>query len=337
MATAIRPLRKLQIGMEGTKGTLVAATRVLTGNSALIEKRDRYHSDYPRGIAATVGGAGTLTKQWTELQHATELSAEDILWPLLTGIKGAVSPTGGGTAKTWVFTPELTTAIRTVDAATVEFMRSDGTTNHYAGEAGYCMTDAFSIESTPENIATLNWSMFGRARQSDTPTAALVPYTSLEALAGGQLFAYCDTTWAGLGGTQLTGMQRRVRFDCQTGVMPQWTSEGRADLDYAGHAIKSLGAKLSIIWELDSVGAARYASYRANDLIYIRLKWVGSAISGGGNKTVQIDGAFRFASDPTFSEEDEQTLMAADLDAVYDATGTKILEFTAINTLAAVA
>lgn len=337
MATAIRPLRKTQIGIESVKGTLVPATRVLTGNTTFVERRNRYRSDYPRGVAATVGGAGTTVKQWSELEHNTELSAEDILWPLLTGIKGGVTPTGAGTAKTWVFSPELTTAIRTLDSATVEFMRSDGTTNHYVGEAGYCMTEKFQIESSPEDIAKLGWTMFGRARQSDTPTGSLVPYTSLEALAGGQLSVYLDTSWAGLGGTQLEGMQRSVRFECETGVMPQWNAQGRADLDFAEHAVKSLKGRLNVVWELDSVGAARYASYRANDLVYIRLKWVGSAISGGGNKTVQIDGAYRFANNPTFSEDDEQTLVNVDLDAVYDATGTKILEFTAINALAAVA
>ena len=336
MATAIRPLRKFQLGKESSKGTLVAATRVLTGDTQFMERRNRYYSAYPRGVAATVGGSGTLVKQWVDIEHRGELSAEDILWPLHLGIRGGVSPTGGGTAKTWTFTPQLTTAIRTLEAATCEFMRSDGSTNHYYGESGYCMCASFRIESEPEGIAQYSMNLFGRARQTDTPTSSQVPYTSLEALAGGGLSVYCDTSWSGLGGTQLTGMQRKVIFNCDTGVVPQWSADGRSDRDYAEHAVGSLKAKLNIEWEFDSVGAARYASYRAGDIVYLRLKWVGSAISGGGNKTVQIDGAYRFAGDPTFVETDEQTFMSAELDAVYDATGTKILEFTAINTLSAV-
>lgn len=337
MATAIRPLRKYQMGIESVKGTLVAATRVLPGNTQFNEKRDRYHSDYPRGFAVTVGGAGSLTKQWVEIEHETELSAEDILWPCLTGVLGDETPSGAGTAKTWNFVPEMTTAIRTLNTATAEFMRSDGTTNHYVGEAGYCMTSSFKIDSNPDDIARLSWKMFGRARQSDTPTSSLAPYTSREPLAGGLLSAYCDTSWAGLGGTQLTGVQRAVSWEMMTGVIPQWNAQGRTDLDYAEHAIRSMSARLGITWELDAVGAARFASYRANDIIFIRLKWVGSAISGGGNKTVQIDGAYRFAGDPTFAETDEQTLLNANLEAVLDTTGDDFVEITAINTLAAVA
>lgn len=337
MATAVRPFRKFQGGIESTKGTLVAATRVLTGDTQFMEKRDRYFSDYPRGVAATVGAGGTTVKQWVDVEHKGELSAEDILWALLLGIRGSVTPTGAGTAKTWTFTPQLTTAVKTLDAATFEFMRSDGATNHYYGEAGYCMCSGFRIESDPEGIAQYGMTLFGRARQTDTPTAALVPYTSLEALAGGMLSVYVDTSWAGLGGTQLTGMQRKVIFNCDTGVRPQWNAQGRSDLDFAEHAAGLLKGKLNIEWEFDSVGASRYTSYRNGDIIYVRLKWVGSAISGGGNKTVQVDGAWRFAGDPTFVETNEQTYMSAALDAVYDSTGAKILEFTAINTLTAVA
>lgn len=336
MATSIRPLTKLQMGIESTKGTLVAATRVIVGENMFAERRERYRSAYPRGVRATVGGAGVLTKQWGEVTVETELSAEQILWPLETGIKGSVTGSNANNAFTYTFTPELTTGIITVDAATVEFIHADGTTNHIASEAGYGMTESFSISSTPDDIAKLTWKMFTRARQTTTPTGALTAYSSLEPLPGALLSVYLDTTWAGLGGTQLTGIQRDVTFNCTTGLKPDFTADGRADKDFSKHSVNSLGATLSITWELDAVGAARYANYRANDLVYIRLKWTGGTVGAAGTKTVQIDGAYRFVGDPSFSYDEDQVLMSAELEAVYDATGTKILEFTAINGLSAI-
>lgn len=336
MATSIKPLEKLQIGIESTKGNAVAATRVIVGENRLIEHRDRYRSNYPRGVRATVGGAGVLTKQWSEVTVETELSAEQALWPLMTGIKGAVSGSNTNNVFTYTFTPQLTTGILTIDAATVEFIESDGSTNHIASEAAYGMTQSFRIESTPEDIAKLSWTMFARARQTSTPTSSLVPYTSLENLPGAALSVYLDTAWASLGGTQLTGIVRNCSFECTTGLTPDFTSDGRSDRDFSKHSVNSLMGRLSLTLELDSVGAARYASYRSNDLVYIRLKWTGGVAGDDGVKTVQIDGAYRFASDPTFPDDSDQKLVALELEAVYDDTGTKILEFTVINSLSAI-
>lgn len=336
MATAIRPLRKMQMGIEGTKGTLVAATRVIVGDAHLIEHRERYRANYPRGVRATVGGAGVLTKQWCEVDVQTDLSPEQILWPLMTGVRGQVSGSNSNNAFTYTFTPQLTTGIITIDTATVEFMQSDGSTNHYYGEAGYALTESFKIESNPDEAAKLSWKMFARARQTDTPTAALTEYTSLETLVGALLSAYLDTTWAGLGGTQLTGIQRAVSLEVDTGLKPDFTADGRSDKDYSKHSVNSLAAKLGITWEFDSVGASRYANYRANDIVYIRLKWTGGTAGSAGTKTVQVDGAYRFVGDPTFTYDEDQVLMQANLEAVYDSTGTSELVFTAINSLSAI-
>lgn len=336
MATAIKPLEKLQIGIESTKGTLVAATRVIVGDNRLIEHRDRYRSSYPRGVRATVGGAGVLTKQWCEVNVETELSAEQILWPLMTGVRGAVSGSNTNNAFTYTFTPQLTTGIITVDAATVEFLESDGSTNHIASEAGYGLTESFRIESTPEDIAKLSWRMFTRARQTTTPTGSLTPYTSLEELPGALLSVYLDSASGSLGGTQLAGIVKSCTFECMTGLAPDFTADGRADKDYADHQVNSLSARLSLTLELDSVGAARYDDYRTNDIVFIRLKWTGGTAGDAGTKTVQIDGCYRFVGDPTFPDDGEQKMVALELEAVYDSTWTKILEFAVTNSLSAI-
>lgn len=336
MATAIKPLEKLQIGIESTKGTLVPATRVIVGENRLIEHRERYRSSYPRGVRATVGGAGVLTKQWAEVTVDTELSAEQILWPLMTGVRGSVSGSNSNNAFTYTFTPQLTTGIITVDAATVEFIESDGSTNHIASEAGYGLTESFRIESTPEDIAKLSWKMFCRARQASTPTAGLSPYTGLEELPGALLSVYLDSASGSLGSTQLTGIVRSCSFEYMTGLGPDFTADGRSDKDYADHQVNSLSAKLSLTLELDAVGAARFDDYRTNDIVFIRLKWTGGTAGDAGTKTVQVDGCYRFAGDPTFPDESDQKLVALELEAVYDSTWTKIVEFVITNGLSAI-
>ncbi len=337
MATAIYELNKVQLGIESAKGTLVAATRLIECEGVATEEQDFYRSAYPQGYRANVGGAGVLTRKGFGLKVTTDLTAEEILWPLHTGVRGALSPTGGGNAKTWVAAPELTTGIPTIDAATIEALHSDGSTNHYYAEAGYGLTSDFDIEWAFNQQAKLSWGMFARARQSDTPTGALTSYSSREVLVTPLLAVYLDTSWAGLGGTQLTGIVRNIKFACSTGFAPNYTADARADLDFGKHKVGTLGAKLTLLLELDATGAAQFTKYRSNSLQYIRLINTGTAISGGGNKTVQIDGAYRFTGAPAIQRDGSQLLVAAELESVLDATSSKTLEFTAINTLAAIA
>lgn len=338
MATAVHDFNRLQLGIEvvSTKGTLVPATVVVRADVTLIEEQDTYHSAYPQGVRATAGGAGTILRKGVTGTVETELTPEEILWPLHTGVRGSITPTGGGASKTWAITPQLTTSVITVQSATVEYMRSDGTTNHYYGESGYALTSGFKITWAYNQIAKLQWSFFGRARQTDTPTAALSEYSTREPLVSNLLAVYLDTAGASIGNTQVASIVRNVEFECMTGLAPNYTMDARSDLDQVNHKVSMIGAKLKLQLELNATAATYFGYFRSNSLCFIRLKNTGSAISGGGNETVQIDGAYRFTKAPDFSVDGDQVLMTAELEAVYDTTWAKILDFSIINQLASI-
>ncbi len=117
-----------------------------------------------------------------------------------------------------------------------------------------------------------------------------------------------------------------------TGLAPDYTLDGRTDKDLTIHKVGNVTARLSIVFEFDAGGASRFANYRANDLVYIRLKNEGPIVPATAvNRYVQVDGAYRFVSTPSFAVDGEQVLMTAELESVYDATGTKTLEFELIN------
>lgn len=341
MATSLTQFEKLQLGIEvvGTKGTIVPATVQIVGNHNMLEEMDIYRDNYPRGFRSNVGGLGSIMRKAISLDVQTELSAEDILWPLMTGVLGSVAASTSDTsAKTYVFTPELATAVATIQSATAEFVRGDGTTNHYTGQSGYCMTESFKIDWVYNQVAKLGWKMFGRARQSGAPTGSLAPYTTREALVSNGFGLYWDTSWANLGNTQVTGIIRSASFECKTGFAPDYTLDARADRDMVSHKVGVIGATLNVVVEFDAAGATKFGLWRANTpLNWIRLKNTGS-LAGAATvlRTVQIDGCYRFVGQPTFSADGDQVLMTANLESVYDTTGTKTLEFTAINKLATI-
>jgi len=335
MATAIQQFTRLQVGKETTKGTLVAATRQIVGNHSFAEEQDFYRSSYPAGVRANVGGAGVITRKGTAIEVETELTAEEILWFLLTGVRGGVTGVVTDTsAYTWTFTPELTTGVPTIDTATVEMVHADGVTNHYYGEAGYAMTQSFGMSWAVNDAAKFKASLFARARQSDTATPGLTPYSTREVLVSHLLAIYWDNSWASLGTTQLTGLIRSATFDCTTGYAPDFVIANRADRDFYVHKVGPIMAKLALVMELDAVSAAKLTNYRANDLVYIRLLQTGS-LAGAANalRTVQVDGAYRFVAPPAFSTDGDQVLVSLSMESVYDTTGAKTLEFKVINKL----
>lgn len=318
MATAIYPLTLLQAGMESTKGTRVAATKKLPGDHQFVEEQDFYRSPFPAGVRANVGGAGVITRKGYTVDYSSDLTAEDILWLLETGIRGGVTPSTVDTnARLWTYTPELTTGVPTIRTATLECVHSDGATNHYVAEIGYAMTESIKIDFAFNQEAKLSAKLFGRARQSDTPTPSLSPNTR-EPLLANLLQVFLDTTYAGLGTTQLTSVVRSGSIDVSTGYAPNYTVDGRDDKDFVNHKVGLLQIKASVVLELDATGAARIANFRANDVVYVRHQFNGGQVIGASTakRFVRVDSGYRFTSSPSFSRDGEQWLVNIDLESV---------------------
>ena len=337
---ALRQFSKLQMGIEATKGTAVAATRVLVGErNGYREIVDTYRSDYPVGIRGTVGGAGVIVRQGTDIVVNTDLTPHEILWPLELGIRGGISPATVDTnARNYVYTPELTTALPTIKTATGEIIESDGTTNWIASQVAHLMCSGFKITWSPGQPAKLSYTLFGRHRQTLTPTGALTVYSSREVLVSPLLEAYFDTSWANLGNTQLTTAIRSLELDVDTGFAPDYTiGDALADLDFTQYQVGPLKAKLKGVLELNTAGSARFTKARANSVEYIRLLNTGSLIGAvSARNQVRVDGAYRHLAPPVISDQGDVKVCAIDMEAVYDDTGTKEIEFSAQSLLTAI-
>lgn len=333
-------MRKAQVGKETTAGTLVPATRLIAANWKINEDISRYYPNYPRGYRSNMGGAaGVITKRHSMAEFTTDLNAEEIMWPLSTGVLGTPTPTGTPPLYSRVYAPQLTTGILTMDTATYEFVDTDGTTNHYYGEFGHALTDKFSISYKEDSVPELKWSVFGRARQTGTPTAALTEYSTREALPSQLLTLYVDTTWAGLGTTQQTCIVKTCDLDVTTGLQPVWNASGRTDLDMCSYSPGMFAMSMKLTLELNATAATMLTAFRASSAQFIRMKYTGSAI-GAGVKTVQVDGAFRFVPGSKADiapGPNGNMLVSFDFENYVDTTSGKTAEFTVINGLATIA
>ena len=317
---ALREFDILQVGEESTKGTLVAATVQIKGDTQLTEGQDFYRDDYPADSIYEGGGEGVITRQFSEFETEMDLTAEEMMWPLHSGIRGAVTGVqdGADAEYTWTFTPE-NQADRTLDSFTAELIRGVGSSNIYAQEFGYCLTRGFDIDWSQNQRAVVRWRWFGRAKQTTTPTAALATITGREPLITPLLAVYSDDAWGSLGGTQLATVVRSGRLSVETGVMPDYTADQRSDKDFTQHIVgDKLKATLELVLELNSSGYTEsFTDYRANDIRFIRLDNQGSTLDDDP-RYFQMDGAWRFTAEPRESNDGSVRLVTCSFELIGD-------------------
>jgi hypothetical protein len=324
---AIDQLRRFQVGRETTAGTAVAATRLLRGGAKLSEQRTTYRSQYPHGVRGTVGGVGVIVQRATTWDIETEASTEEILWPLLTGLR-SVTPTGSG-PYTWAVEPDLGSASpSSIATMSIEFVESDGATNHYVAGAAYCVTQKVGLSVSPTEVAKLKYSGFGRARQAITPANA-TPYSSRTLIPGGLFRVWWDSTWAAIGTTLLTTTVRSAELEIETGWEPDYTLDARSDLDFGLLKPGPVKASLKLDMLLDAVGAARIANWRANSPAFVRLAGAVDA-----NNSIQVDLSARLGDDLSLGSDGGVVTVSLSLEGVYDPTGQKLIVVTVTNNIA---
>jgi hypothetical protein len=155
---------QLQIGKEVTAGTGVPATRILYANTDLVLTRARAPKPH-MFMTGTRDNTRALTVGPVEAGGTVKLpiSSSEILEYLLIGVAGGVTPTtpsGGVTARQWVFKPSLT-----LDSSTLEWF--DGS-RAWQG-TGYQMT-SWAIDGSVSGDNTFTANLFG---QNLAPLSAL--------------------------------------------------------------------------------------------------------------------------------------------------------------------
>lgn len=165
-------LRKFQLGPESTFKTQVPATRRMPWS---------FVPDVNPNWTNVTADTGTLTQALPPYRAALDITGpatgqlffNDLPALLLYGVGPAgVTPTGGGSAKTWTFAPSDTTQ-DSFDTATGEWF-DDATADAFAFTGG--VVNDFSL-SYPQSLGpvdlTANWRFAALVTYPATPTAGL--------------------------------------------------------------------------------------------------------------------------------------------------------------------
>lgn len=323
MAEIASIFQVVNIGVESTSGTPVAANKRLSG--LMIQPQPKIETKKYRGTGLKFPTVATLNKEWVEASLEGPITYTEIVYPL-SGVLGTAVITGAGAAKTWTFTP-ATSAADAPKTFTVEW--GDATR---ALEFAYGLVNSLKMSFSRDGCE-LSGSMLGQALDdgitlTGSPTAiALLPVFPTE------VAVFVADTGAGLAGA--SALDRVVSAEWEIGdrYSPAWFLNASTDWGVHVEREPKLTAKLKM--EKDAAGMGLLTQMRAGSTKFLRIQGVGAAISGGGNYTLTVDVAGKITSDPTFSEEEGVECIEWNFEGFHDATWGKATQVVAINELTA--
>lgn len=307
MATALYPLRLVQLGFESTQGTLVAATQQMVGEGVYRPEIDREFETFPRGVRAPVTGGGFAIRRGATLTFTTNLDYQQAIFIFGASILHDAAPTGTG-PYTWTYTPDLTHNLSTdIRAVTVEYVISDGTTLHYQRESGFGMITSWEITLAFNQPAKITFEMFMRAEQTSTVTGALTPMTGRAQIPSNLFTVFMDPSGGTLGSTQKTTTIREATLAFTSGLVASYTLDGRADLDFTHVNAGMMDATLDLTMEHNATTATEIGIWRGTlgvgGVRLIRLKADNGAATTA-NRQIQVDLAAKYLEPPGFEHED---------------------------------
>ena len=322
-------LTEIQIGLETTAGTLLAATQKIPYVSAAwTPMQDRKTLEEKGTVLADT--TDVVTRQGSQLALTENLNTETIIAALACCLEtpSATTPVDLAGAEMWTFTPSVLTPTA-LSTATIEIAAIDGGALAYSGRFGFARPTALSIEAS-DGTAQMTTTWMGRAKQPLTAAAALTPAARF--IIPAELFAvYIDDTWATLGTTKY-GHVRSFSFDLDPGLVEAPALAGRADLDTAYWRRGRIRGSLGLVVDHDGAGSSELAHWEAGDLRFTRLEATNGG-TGAALRRLRIDMVSRYIDSPDVLSSDgaQHTL---DLASMLRAdTLNNILEVEVVNGL----
>lgn len=322
MAEIATIFQLVQLGMEVTPGTPVAATKKLA--SLMIEPQIKSEIQKYRGTGYKFPAIASMAKEWVEADLSGPITYTEIVY-LLASIMGSTTPTAGTTDQSWIFNidPDGADVPQTY---TVEW--GDATR---ALEFAYGLVNSLTL-SFSRDACELSGTMLGKAitdaitMTGGTTDVALIPVIPT------QVSVYFADTQAGLDGASALTRVVSAEWALSDRFNPAYFLDGSTDWAAAVETEPTLGVKVKM--EKDAAGMGLLTQMRAGSTKFVRIEGVGSIITGAIPYTLTIDTACKVTGEPSFSDEDGIQCIEWDMEGFYDPTWTKATTVGVINTQA---
>lgn len=276
-ALGTAPLRSLQAGIETTRGTTKAATRVIPFLSCdITPNNERSRRSQTRASYKAHYDSGVKTKHWVDIALELVPSYEYFVYFAAGALKGVVTPTNSSTAvETFPYTPTDTSD--DLKTYTLEAL-TDVTSGDY--DIPFAVVSEMSWGWEAGGVCTLNVSMLGQQLTAATPTGALSVVT-YEEFDPTLMLAWMDAGGGTIGTTAITNL-KSVRYTIGTGYEPDYLPDGYA---YPGNWVRTSQRSMRVEAEFDFTTNTEALAFASGTTRLFRTKITGSTITSSSPST----------------------------------------------------
>ncbi len=330
----IKALRYIQLGVETTPGTAVAATTLWRGTGTIDDQREVKFSEEDVGYVSGLDRTYVPKVLAALSLDDVEATFEQLPYILAAGVKNVVSGAVDGTGSDKVYAyPFPTTAVNSIRTYTLE-----GGDDQQEEEMEYSFVEAFKLSGKPGEAVMMQADWLGRQVTASTKTAALALPTVEEILfSKGKL--YIDAVGGMIGTTQKSNTFLGMDLSVKTGWIPVFTADG--NLYFSFHKCTMPEVTLDITFEHDGTATAEKANWRNQTARQIRLDFDGSAVATPGTdfstKKLRIDLAGKWEKFEKLDENDGNDIVKGTFRVRYNATAALFAEIKVVNELASLA
>lgn len=327
MVDRAKILESVQIGLEVTEGTAVAAPTTIRSTS--IETKIGGAAEFFRPDGRRFNTLSTLNQEWTTFALNGKGTYTELCY-LLPMMFGNPSPTNTGVAvKTRTYTMSDTAYLSPVTATIMK-----GGSVRAQKLAGALLTDLTMMYSRKSGV-TFTGSGIGRLFTDAITMTGSPSDVTLVPIIGKQLDCYIDATAANLGVTKLT---RAFSLEmAMTGVYgPVWAINS-AETSYGGHVDLGPATSVKFTLEADSTGMAYLTQFRAGTLMFIRVQGTGADVESSFPYSIKHDVCINIKTAEPDTDEDGVTTVVYEGELIQDTTWTKSMQLAITNGIASVA
>lgn len=273
---ASKKLRKIQIGFETVKGTLVAATDILRVPGTIEDVTEVTWPEEDVGRYAPADRA-YISKNGAKLEiEDTSVTFEQTPIFLSLGLDDIVSGTADGAGTDKIYDYALP------NASDLGFKTATFECGDDAGEEefGYGFLREFTLKGVAGEAWMFNGIIEGQSVVPSTYTGALT-LDAVEDAIFVMTKLYIDASGGAIGTTLKANTLIDAELKVDTGLRPVLTADGVLSFSF----VKRVGpdpATLQMTFEHDGVAIAEKAAWRSRAIRLVQLKCEGSAVVTGG-------------------------------------------------------
>lgn len=326
MAYGIKALRKINLGLEGTKGTAVLATKTWRGEGVLKDDRTIEFVNEDIGTYMGLGRTYIPKLHATLTLDETPATFEQLPLILAAAINGTVAGTqeGGATGSGYLYTyavPPVATA-NVIKTYTIEM--GD---NVRADEMAYSYVNEFSLSGAGGESVMMGATFFGR-QASDCELTSTATLVTVEEILFSKGNLYIDATTMGNG--PVTAAWLGFSLTVPSGWQEIYSGDGNLYFSahkYVGHKDNKITGELTL--EHDAIGEQEINAARAETTRKIRMTWVGGALGTQGTstytyKTLTIQGLIKYTDVPELGDQDGDDIVVLPFEVISDGSATAL-------------